>query len=82
MSSLTVRINEKSHKALRELAAETGQSMQSVLAKAIEEYRRKRFWEEVNAGYAALRSDPKAWKEELEERALFEGTLMDGLEDD
>jgi hypothetical protein len=30
---------------------------------------------------ARLRRDPVAWAEELEERRLFENTLMDGLED-
>jgi hypothetical protein len=36
----------------------------------------------VNASFARLRRDPAAWAEELEERRLFENTLMDGLEDE
>ncbi len=36
----------------------------------------------VNASFARLRRDPVAWAEELEERRLYENTLMDGLEDD
>lgn len=35
---------------------------------------------ETNRAYAALRADPKAWNEERRERALWEGTLADGLE--
>ena len=54
--------------------------MQQVVATAVEEYRRKVFWEKTNAGYAALRSDPKAWQEELEERAAWDASLSDGLE--
>jgi hypothetical protein len=53
--------------------------MQSVLDDAIEQYWRDRFLDEVNAAYAALRSDPKAWKEEEAERALWDRTLADGL---
>lgn len=37
---------------------------------------------ETNRAYAALRADPEAWKEERRERALWEGTLADGLEPD
>ena len=35
-----------------------------------------------NAAYAALRSDPKAWKAEQAERALWDKTLADGLKDE
>lgn len=36
--------------------------------------------EETNRAYATLRSDPKAWEEELRERALWDETLSDGLD--
>jgi hypothetical protein len=35
---------------------------------------------ETNRAYAVLKADPKAWKEERQERALWDGTLADGLE--
>lgn len=41
---------------------------------------RQRLLAETNEAYAALRADIKAWKEELQERALWDGTLADGLE--
>jgi predicted transcriptional regulator len=78
MASLTVRIGEKPHKALREIATRSGESMQEVLAKAIEEYRRKRFLENANAAFAALRRAPKAWRQEQRERAAWDVTLGDG----
>ena len=56
--------------------------MQTVLDDAIERYRRDKFLDEVNAAYARLRADPEAWKEELDERLVVEGTLMDGLENE
>ena len=34
------------------------------------------------AGYDALRGDPAAWASELEERAVLDGSLGDGLADD
>ena len=54
--------------------------MQTVLDEAIEHYRREKFLDEVNEAYARLRANPQAWEDEIVERKLWEGTLMDGLE--
>lgn len=81
MASTTVRITEQTREILRELAEETGESMQDVLARAVESYQRQRFWQRVNAAYSKLRSDPEAWQQELEERAAWDVTLKDGLDD-
>ncbi|SRR5260370_42530190 len=77
----TVRITETTHAALRSLAAEGGQTMQAVLDQAVEEYRRRRFWDQVEAAAFDLRKDPVSWKEELAERQAWDATLADGLED-
>jgi hypothetical protein len=53
--------------------------MQTVLDKAIEEQRRKRFLEELSHAYAELRKDAAAWREDQAERSLWGQTLMDGL---
>lgn len=78
----TVRISARSLSLLRELSDQEQLSQQAIIDKAIEAYRRKKLLEQANEAFAALRSDPIAWKEELEERQLWEGTLMDGLEED
>ncbi len=80
MASATVRISERARDHLRVLAAEEGETMQAVLEKAVEHYRRQRFFDQLDAAYAALRADPEAWREELEERQLWEATLEDGLD--
>lgn len=82
MSTVTVRVNRQTHGVLKELAASGKQSIQSVLADAVEWYRRERFLTQCNADYARLRRDKEAWAEELGERAAWETTLMDGLEDE
>lgn len=56
--------------------------MQAVLDEAIEKYRRDKFLDAANEAFAALRADPVAWKAEEEERALWDRTLSDGLEDE
>jgi len=80
MQTTTVRINLDTWKVLKDLAAQAGESMQEVLHKAVEDYRRRRFLEEANRAYAALREDADAWQAELRERAVWDGVLGDGLE--
>jgi hypothetical protein len=62
------------------LAEQTGQPMTEILDKALDAYRRKLFFDEVNAGYAELRADSIAWAEHLAEREQWDATLMDGLD--
>jgi hypothetical protein len=80
MSAPTVPISEASYQLLKELAGTTGQTMSDLLDKAVHAYGRKPFFEQMNAGYAELRSDPKAWAEHLAERGDWDATLMDGLD--
>ena len=75
-----VRLPDTTYEAVRLLAGD--EPMHTVIAEAVEKLRRERFMDEVNAGFAALRADPALWAQELEERALWERTLADGLEDD
>jgi hypothetical protein len=53
--------------------------MQSIIATALEAYRRERFLIAVNVGYATLREDTAAWARVTEERAAWDRTLLDGL---
>lgn len=82
MSASTICISEASHQILKELAEQTGQSMMDVLDKALDDYRRKLFFEQLNAGYAELRADSEAWAEHLAERKLWDATRLDGLNPD
>jgi len=56
--------------------------MIEVLSEAVEAYRRQTFLEGLNADFAGLRSDPRAWNEELAERQAWDTTLRDGLKDE
>ena len=80
MASTTVRVTEETHELLRKLAAATGEPLQRVLERAVENYRREQFFAELDAAYQRLQADPVAWAEELGERAELEGTLADGLD--
>jgi len=76
----TVAISEASRKTLEDIALQTGESMDAVLRKAIEAYRRQAFFDRLDADYAALRSDPAAWAQFEKERGEWDTTLMDGLD--
>jgi len=81
MASSTVRIDSSTHKMLQTLSAQTGRKMQEILGEAVELYRRKLLLDKANAAFAALKADSQAWKEEQEERAAWDVTLLDGLKD-
>ena len=78
--STTVRIDEHSRSVLRDLAKASGMPMQDVLADAIEQHYRRWILERSNEVWAAMRADPVVWQSELDERAVTEATLSDGLE--
>lgn len=80
METTMIRVRSDIRELLRDLAHEQGTSMQDILARALEEYRRALIFDQADRSYAALRADPIAWTEELEERAAWDGTLADGLE--
>lgn len=77
MSTATIRITPSTHRILRELAEKAGETMQAVLDRAIEAYRRQCFLAEANRAFAALRRDPKAWKAELDERNTWDVATSD-----
>jgi predicted transcriptional regulator len=81
-TSTTVRISESSHALLSELAERSQQSMQHVIAEALEEYRKRLFWQQARRDFEQLRSDPEAWQAEQKELAVWDQTIADGLSAD
>lgn len=79
--SATIRLRPGTHKALKETAAATGETLQDALDKAVEERRRRVYLEGLNADYAALRRDKKASAEFDAENAVWDATSGDGMED-
>jgi len=75
----STRISEPTREVLRKLAEASGDSMQVVIDKAIEMYRRQRFLEESNRAFSALRAKPRMWNSEQAEREVWDRTLADDL---
>lgn len=80
MATQTVCVGEETRQELLDLAEQTGKTIEALVGEAVKELRRKVFLEGLNADFAALKANPEAWQEEVEERKLSENTLMDGLE--
>jgi len=76
----TIRISERGHRVLNQLARDSKLPMIQVLDAALENYRRQRFLEESAAAYEELRADPAASAAYKAGIAAIDGTLMDGLE--
>jgi len=79
-ATTTIRVSTSTRDLLQELATQSGNSMQFVLERALEQYRRQQLLEDVNAAYAVLHADTAAWAELERERAEWDQTLADGLE--
>ncbi len=78
----TVRVDERVAERLRAIALEEHRSIGQVIDDAVSQYQKEKFWTDVHASFAQLRSDPGAWREYQHEIALFEGASMDGLQDE
>lgn len=81
MSTTTIRITTQTRDILSEMAKTSGMSMQSIIERALESYRRQQMLSELNNAYAALYNDEDAWAALEAERAEWDVTLTDGLED-
>lgn len=77
----SVRISPRSWNILKEIADCAGETMQAVLDRAVEMYRRQWLLERANEAYAALKNDQNKWQEEVAERKEWEATLGDNLGD-
>ena len=75
-----MRLSEAVHSLLRQFAEREGKSMQAIVEEALDEYRRKKFWNATNAAFGALKRNQRAWKREERERALWGNALLDGLD--
>jgi predicted transcriptional regulator len=82
MESVTVRIPTQLRDVLKSMSEQTNQSMQDIIAKAVENYRRELFFAKANEAYARLMADPVQKAEHEAELREWDCTLMDGLDPD
>ncbi|WP_413171889.1 hypothetical protein [Anabaena azotica] len=80
MPELKVSISETTHKTLLTMVEDSGETIQSILDRAIENYRRSLFLTRANEAFTLLRQNETLWEEEISERQLWEQTIADGVE--
>jgi len=81
MATVTIRVPEATHQRLRELAEKRGRPIGEVVDEAARRLEEEEFWAELDASYERLYADPETAAELKAEQALWDGTLMDGLEE-
>jgi predicted transcriptional regulator len=80
--STTIRISDAAKARIDELAAVHGLQIQALVDRAIMEYERIAFFEQVNSRFAELRADGSTWQEILAEREQMAGALADWIDAD
>ncbi|HMI86809.1 MAG TPA: hypothetical protein VK550_22100 [Polyangiaceae bacterium] len=78
--SLNIRIDETTHATLRELAEKDDTSLQEEARRAVEAYRRQRFFEEMAAAHASL--TPEQLAEDAAELAIWDRAESEDLDKD
>ncbi len=81
-TTTTIRINKEVYKELKEIADFENETMQKTLEKALDEYKTKKFFCRLNESVTRYKTSRDDWEEEIEERKLWDNTLVDGLEDE
>jgi len=75
----TIQIPDATYETLRRIAGDG--PIETIVAEAVEEFRRKRLIDESNAAFAAIQADPEEREALRLEREEWDGTLGDGLKD-
>ncbi len=77
----TTKISVQSARILERLHRRYHKPKIALIDQALKKYEDQILLDEINEGYAQLKADKKAWKEELKEREELDLTLSDGLDD-
>ena len=81
MQNDNVPIPPDTRAELADLAALAGKTMSATLADAVHSFRSHFLLRQMNAACAVLISDPEVWDMMMKERALWDRTLLDGMEE-
>ena len=71
MPELKVSISETTHQTLLTMVEDSGETIQSVLDQAIENYRRSIFLTRANQAFTALRQNETLWQEEISTETIM-----------
>jgi predicted transcriptional regulator len=78
----TIRISKEVYDTVKSIAQQKQGKIQDVVEQAVKDYKKKVFFDSLNSAYASLKADSQSWEEEVAERAEWDVTLKDGLENE
>lgn len=67
-----IRVTEADHERLLRLTTQTSMKQHEVITRALDILEREVLLDRINTGFEALRGNSVAWKEELDERAMWD----------
>jgi hypothetical protein len=77
-----MRVSRRAREDAEALAAATGKPMSLVIEEALAALRKAAYWRQFRDGMERLEADSAAQAGEESDLDLYEGTLMDGLQDE
>ncbi|MGH7918545.1 MAG: hypothetical protein ACREQM_01215 [Candidatus Dormibacteraceae bacterium] len=80
--STMMRVTRRARQDAEALSEATGKPMSVVIEEALATRRKALYWQRFKEGIERLQRDSQTRAEERAELTLYEGTLMDGLEDE
>jgi predicted transcriptional regulator len=80
-NTTTIRISLEIYSELKKIAEAENKTMQKIIEQALEEFKKMKFFTHLNETVASYKADANNWSEEIEERAIWDNTLADDLED-
>ena len=80
MSEIAITINKNTHDVLLRISKQSGDNLQTLLDKAVDQYRRQMFLLQANQAFVTLRKNELLWQDELNERQEWDRTLTDEID--
>lgn len=82
-----VRVNPDDKEILKHLSSVEGESMAAIIHKALQAYKRQKFFADLNLAYERLRSGQEPWDVEQQERSFWDviddqSSIMPQLKED
>lgn len=69
-----VRIARKDKEVLQQMSVLAGEPMPRILHKALETYRRQKFFDQVNSAFEQLQENSLEWKVQTDEQQLWQAS--------
>jgi predicted transcriptional regulator len=78
-NTTTIRVSKETYDTIKLLAEQQHENIQDIVEQAVLDYKKKKFFADLNSAYLKLKENPAAWKEELRERKEWDAILNDGV---